>query len=156
MEDDTGASAPTDDSLRKLATAIRQLRNADRTVAQLEADLQDAQRAYRHLSEVALPALMAECDMAPPTKTVISGLPVVYDEKYRCGQLEWPASPRRRDREGDAPRSKDPLAGFQWLEAAGHADIGKNQITVTLGKDSEELAGQLMEMLRSHPAANSF
>lgn len=157
MDDTSSPSADTTDSaLRHVADLVRRLHRTQMRVSQLEADLKDANAEKRDLSERQLPRAMAECDMVAPTKMVISGLTVNLAEKYRCGQLESPPSANRRRDDNDAPRAKDPAAAFAWIEAEGHGDLEKRQIVVTLGRDSEATADELVETIRRHPAANSF
>lgn len=156
MTDDGLRATAPDSALARVATLVRQTHQAQRAVAQLEGDLALARAVLRDLSERDLPAALLECDYLPPTRAVVSGLAVDLDEKYRCGQLEYPPSPSSRRRDDDAPRARDPEAALGWLEENGHGDLEKHQVTVTLGRGCDAVAAELVEVLRRHPAANSF
>lgn len=147
--------APTDTALARVATLVRHQYQQQAKVAALERDLKEAAAALRVTSEKDLPEAMAACGLSPPTKQLIAGLDVDLSEKYRCGQLEYPSTARQR-KDDDTPRARDPLAALSWLEGEGHGDLEKRTITVTLPRDSEETARELMEMIRGHRAANEF
>jgi hypothetical protein len=149
--------APTDTALARVATLVRHQYQQQAKVVALERDLKDAAAALRTTSEKDLPEAMAACGLSPPTHQTIAGLDVDLSEKYRCGQLEYPSTAKqRRSAEDDTPRARDPLAALSWLESEGHGDLEKRTITVTLPRDSEETARELMEMIRRHRAANEF
>lgn len=148
--------APRDDELRLVAALVKEADETQQEVGDLEAKLRTAQAKLRSLEYDQLPAALMALGYAAPTKMSIGGLAIELTEKFRCGQLEYPPSSRRYDNPNGPPRAKDPAKAFQWLDDNNHADIERNQVVVTLGNNSKELAEEITNLLRSHRAANSM
>lgn len=144
-----------DRSLSYMVDLVRRAGEQRRLVTQLEAELVKARAILQALEEKRLPEALAEVGMVPPTRSIISGLPVVLDAKYRCGQLEWPLSPAASRRRADSITTSphDPRAAIEWFDAEYPA-IPRRQIVASFGKDSFEAAEELFQAIKTHRCAN--
>lgn len=140
---------PTDADLGSIADLARAQVAVEAEIAALEARLKEARARLTALSCEALPRAMAAVGLSD--LRLASGQRVEVRERYQCGQLD------------DAPDVDDkrrPLServeALSWLDEQGHGDIARRVITVSLGAKSEEIANDLLAMVRAHPAANQF
>ncbi len=143
---DLAETEPTDTDLRRVAQLAEDLRRQDLLVATMEERLKTAKGVRARLAEHDLPEAMVACGYAPGDRAVVGGVAVDLKDTFRCGQLAAPAD----------PDDFDGRPGLAWLDEAGHGDLARRVVTVTLGKDSEALAVELIELLRRHPRGNSL
>ena len=139
---------PDDDELVSIADLVSSQIAAEAEVARLELDLK---RAKEHLATI-------RCDLLPNALSALGLQEIVLDtgdrvtvrENYVCGQLDDGPSK-------DTGRSlEERLKALRWLEQAGHGDIARRVITVTLGAKSEHLERQLLTLLAQQPQANHY
>lgn len=143
------ADAPTDGDLKLVATLAQDVRRQQRLVDRLTDDLARAGETLRRLTETDLPRAMIACGYAPGDKNiVVGGLTLELKDLFRCGQLD--------DNGPTEDKPFDGRPGLAWLEAEGHGDLARRVVAVTLGKGSEELAVEIIQLLRSHRAGNSL
>ena len=142
------ADAPTDDALRRVATLAEAQRRAEGLVKMLEEKLKGAKEALRVIVEDELPRAMVAAHTIDFTTD--TGLRVQLADTFRCGQL---SDPPGKDSAFDPEAAR---AALRWLSEAGHGDLARRVVAVTLGKDSEETALELIRLLRTHPKGNSL
>jgi hypothetical protein len=141
------AAAPSDADLRRVAQLAEDLRRQELLVASMEERLKAARAVRQKLAEHDLPAAMVACGYAPGDKNVVvGGVTLELKDIFRCGQLAEPAE----------PDDFDGRPGLAWLDGNGHGDLARRVVTVTLGRDSEALAVELIELLRRHPRGNNL
>lgn len=136
------AAAPSDISLRRVASiAARQISLEDQ-VAQAEARIKELKTELQMVKEADLPRAMGDCGMAE--FKLLDGSSVSIETDYRCGQLD--DGPVRKN---STRTVEENLEGLYWLEDNDHGDLAKNLITVQLNKGQEELAAEIVDYLRS-------
>jgi hypothetical protein len=140
------AAPPTDAALSRVAQLAEYLRRQDMLIKSIEDRLNIAKGVRQQLAEHDLPEAMVACGYAPGDKATVGGIAVELKDIFRCGQLDAP----------DEPDDFDGRPGLAWLDEEGHGDLARRVVTVTLGKDSEALAIELVELLRRHPRGNSL
>ncbi len=139
MSDAEAAAPPTDTELRSVAELAAKQRAAAGRVARLEEELKRAKEHLRLLAEDELPKAMVACGYAPGDKNIsVAGLKLALEDKFRCGQLD----------------ERNP-EGLGWVNE-NQPDIAKRVLTVTLGRDSEDVAVELIGLLRTHRLGNQL
>jgi|GEM_PF-5293213 len=140
---------PSDGALDLVASLAAQQAEADAEVRRLEAQLKAAKEKFRQLAEDRLPTAMADCHVK--TFTTQGGLSVKVDEKYRAAQLDDKMS----DDEKRRPLTER-IRALEYLESEGHGDLMRRTIQVTLDKDSQDVAAELVHLLRQHRMGNQL
>lgn len=146
------AADPDDATLASASELARGMIAAEDLVAAKEAELSEAKRELATLRDELLPAAMSVIDQEEFTLT--GGYKVSVGEVYVCGQLDdAPPDPRSKD----TKRSLDErLAALRALDDAGHGDLARRTVTVTMGANSEALASELITLLRAHRLGNQL
>lgn len=134
------APQPTDTDLTTVSVLVARLASQQAEVDRLEAELKAARAALTQTAELDLPEALIAVGHLPPTKTTIGGHKVEFTEKFRCGQLDSQGNPE----------------GMAWLESNGHADLAKHTVTVSIPRGEDDVARDIVDRLRQHPAANTF
>jgi hypothetical protein len=140
-----GFDEPTP-GISDISALVRETYEAQAEVERLE-EAAKAARARREAMQSELARALIDADVRSFTTSDMS---TRVEERYQCRQLD--DSP---DEEGKRPLSER-LEALAALQAAGHGDLARRVVTATLGADSEELAAELMDLLRRHPKANSI
>lgn len=137
--DSTDLTAPPDAALNLVATTARRQLALEDEIAEQEERLKKLKSDLQIVSEIDLPQAMHAAGCAD--FTLRDGGKVKIELKYRCGQLDdAPDDPKRR------PLSER-LEALAWLEDNGHGDLARNVITVTIGRDQDELIEGIMQYL---------
>lgn len=111
---------------------VHDLREAEKIVAFLEAELKEAKKKVRHIAEEVIPATLE--DMGLEEVTVKGGL------KVKVKQLVY-ASPRKENRE----------KVYDWLEEHGHGGLIKRHGIFTVGRENEKKAKAWIKRIKSFP-----
>lgn len=144
--------APPDAALTTVrALAIEQVEAEDR-VARLERELEAAKRALAAVRDDRLPKAMAALGL--DNFQLDNGVKLEVRDVYRCGQLDdAPDDPEKsKDRRPRAER----MAALEWLDEHEHGALARRVVSLVMGAESEELARELIELVRRHPGANKF
>lgn len=139
-------SIPDDGAVKSIAALANEQLAAEDEVARLEEQLKRAKAQLSQVQDNLLPTAMASAGVVNFTLT--DGSKIAVRDNYRCGQLD--DGPQRE--EGRALEER--LEALRWLEDAGHGDLPKRVVSVTMGADSEEMAREIIDLVRSHPGAN--
>ncbi len=152
MTDIEFAPDPDNATLASASELARQQIAAEDAVARCEEELANAKRALATLRDELLPAAMSTIDREGFTLT--GGYAVSVKEIFVCGQLDdAPGKPG----DSDEKRPLDErLAALRWLDDEGHGDLARRTVTVTLGTKSEEVAAELVALIRAHRLGNQL
>lgn len=145
MEDVEALDTPDDADLGTVAALAAEQIVAEREVARLTQELKLAEVKLATVRDDRLPVTMLSVGLSEFKLT--DGAKVTIREQYRCGQLDDSIDNERRSLE-------ERLEAFLWLEKNGHGDIARRVVTITLGADAEELAQELIQLIRTHRAGN--
>jgi hypothetical protein len=138
------------DQLTSVAKLAAEQLVAEEKVAKLESELKAAKAALAHIQTNLLPSTMMTLGLLD--YTLLDGSKVAVREHFRCPQLDDGPD----DEKGEKRPLSERLEALGWLEGAGHGDLAKRVVTVTLGADANELADELITLLRSHRAGNKL
>ena len=114
--------------LSQVASLVRQQLALERRVADLEDDLAKAQSELKIVSEVLLPATLAEIGM---TKLRMDDGSEISVSRYYGASIS-------KAKQGEA---------FTWLRENGHDDLIKNQVSVSFGRSDDSIAQSLRDRL---------
>jgi hypothetical protein len=142
---------PSDQDLSSVVELAREQVAAEAEVAQLEKQLAVAKARLATVRDDRLPKAMLTLGLSDCT--LDTGHRVEVRERFQCGQLD--DSPESSDKGGGRPLTER-LDALAWLDESGHGDIARRTVTITLGAKSEDAANQIIDLVRTHPAANSF
>lgn len=150
------SSGPTDAEQSEVVELARRQLAAEYRVERAEAELDAAKDELRAVRDGLLPAAMSTAGIEELKLT--GGYRLTVREEFVCGQLDDVADElKRANRDGQLPRPlEERLAALAWLDDNGYGDLARRLVTVTLGAKSEELASELVELLRRHPAGNQL
>lgn len=127
--------APADADLRRVSSLVAEQAEAEAEVLRLTSELTAAIERLRGISDAALPEAMAAVGMSK--FSLADGTGVRVEDRYYAGKLT--------NREG-----------IDWVVGAGHESAVDTVITLALDRTDREVALDLMQSLRAHPAANRF
>lgn len=124
--------APSADKLDRLREAATQMANLAREIEDLEASLDRLGKLYQKYATETVPDLMESAGVDRV------GLPhgqqdVVLKPYYKA---VLPKEPDKRHR------------AIEWLDAEGHGDLVKDQISVDLGRGQHNVAGLVMDTIK--------
>jgi hypothetical protein len=139
---------PSDTELVSVVDLAREQVRLEREVSKLERELSEAKVRLSTIRDDRLPLAMTTLGLSD--YSLGSGYGVEVKEHYQCGQLD-----DAPDEEGKRPLSER-IEALSWLDDNGHGDIARRVVTITLGAKSLETAQELIDLVRCHPAANSF
>ena len=129
--DDGEALAKVDsDTGKQLSDLVRSLRNVEKQIDDAEIHLKSLKAEKHKLSVENIPALMDEMGME---RIDVDGLTV---ERKMMVHASIP-----QDRKEEA---------FAWLRDKGLDDIIKNDVTCSFGKGEDNMAGDVVGMLKEH------
>lgn len=117
------------DKLAQISKLAEEQAKAEAKVADLEAQLDAANKALNDLAEHRIPALMQECGIEKFKTT--SGLNVEIDAKMRAS----------------IPKARVPEA-VGYLESIGYGDLVKRSFTSKFTRDQQNQAQEFAQMLR--------
>jgi hypothetical protein len=140
---------PDDPSLASVSALARKMIAAEDLVSERESALAQAQKELATLRDELLPKAMATVDAVE--FTLPGGFKVGVKETAVCGQLDDAPDPEGKKRPLEAR-----LAGLRLLDDEGHGDLARRTVTVVMGAKSEELALELVELLRTHRLGNQL
>ena len=120
----------TDKAAKVFKLAAEQL-ELERRIENGELLLEQLKNKRRIISEIELPDAMSEIEMKELVLKDGSRLKV---EAYYSASIP-------KDRQGEA---------FEWLRKNGHGSLVKHDVTCSFGKEQDDLAAGLMEILREH------
>lgn len=129
------APPPRDADLTEVSALARQLAEMEEDVARKTRALRDALDAYRDLAERRLPERMQALGLK--TYELTSGDVVKTGTSYVGSKLTSPE-------------------GIAWVRAHGGEELVRTTITVELPVGEAQAAAEILERVRSHPAANRF
>lgn len=118
-----------ENSLASLRALVQTQLDLEARVAGLEEQLKEAQEALTEVQDRRLPALMEALEVEEHTFS--GGLTVKIHTSIQ----------------GSLPKESKAEA-LQWLEAHGHAEIIKREITANFGRGEEDRAAELQRYLR--------
>ncbi len=123
--------APTNNDLTTLSNLASVLYLAETELAQAEEAVREAQRKVRDIAEHRIPELMDEIGVSEFTTK--SGIKLKVSDQMR---VSVPAA--RRDECWD------------WMTQHGYGDLVKHKVIASFGRDEEEAASGLMELLEAN------
>lgn len=142
-------AGPSNEELDQVVALAREQIVLEREIARLEDEIGELKGRLAVVRDDRLPKTLlaigaTECPLS-------NGYRVQVKERYQCSQLD------------DAPDVDDKrrplrerMEAIDWLDRNGHGDIARRVVTVVLGSKSEDIAGEILDIIRSHPAANQF
>lgn len=141
---------PSDGALDLVASLALQQDEADREVRALEGQLKAAKERLRQIAEDRLPTAMADCHVR--TFTTQGGLSVKVEEKFRASGLD----DKSDGDEGKKRPLTERIRALEYLEDQGHGDLVKRTVQVVLGANSQDVAAELVHLLRQHRLGNQL
>lgn len=129
-EHDTADEAPSADRLGALATYCRRHEQLEAELADLDARRKTLDAELRDVAEVQIPTLLDEVGVQQ----------LVLDDGTRI-------SVKEELRVSTTGKYRAPI--LSWLEATGHDDIVKDELTVPFGKGEDERVGQALGALEA-------
>lgn len=124
---DAAAEPPAEDLLTRLAENVRELRDLDREIAALSADLEAKAKARRQLAEVAIPGILDETGLSE--LRLADGTKVKVTEDLRVSTTG---------------KHREPIN--EWLRETGHADLIRTEVVVAFNPGYEDSAKELAEV----------
>lgn len=128
---------PTGDALRTVREKIRELRDLGLQIAEQEAALSGAKRAYEKLRADELPAMLSGLGIRTLGLDAEGNMPpydATLEPFYKANiSVDW-----EQEKQDEA---------FDWLGAHGHGDLVKNTIIVELGRKEHKRAKKLTDAL---------
>jgi hypothetical protein len=125
------------DKLDKITRKMREARDLRLDISELENKLKDAKTSYNLLVQRELPDLMNEVRQ--------NHLELKAEGNH--GAISFRLKPYYKANISNDDPNCD--LAYQWLEEHGEGDIIRRSITANLGKESEELQVQILEILES-------
>lgn len=130
FENDADALKVKDESVSGIAGLARRAKLLEREIEELEASLKEKQESYRLLTETTIPEAMTEAGMR---KFVMEDGSMVDIKPFYGASIS-------KARQAEA---------FKWLRDHGFDDIIKNTVSVRFGRKEDELATDMINLLRS-------
>ena len=120
-----------DASLKALSDKSNELQELDNKIKEIEEELGKHKAKYRELSEVDIPSMLSELGLSEIT--LANGNKISTATYYSARISE--------DKRDEA---------FQWLGDNGFADIIKNTVSVSFGRDEDDSAKKLVDSLEDN------
>ena len=120
-----------DASLKALSEKSNELQNLDNQIKDVEEELGKLKSKYRELSEVDIPSMLSELGLSEIT--LADGNKISTATYYSARISE--------DKRDEA---------FGWLNDNGFADIIKNTVSVSFGRDEDDSARKLVDSLEDN------
>jgi predicted nuclease with TOPRIM domain len=125
-----------DASLKALSEKSNELQNLDNKIKDVEEELGKLKSKYRELSEVDIPSMLSELGLSEIT--LADGNKISTATYYSARISE--------DKRDEA---------FGWLNDNGFADIIKNTVSVSFGRDEDDSARKLVDSLEDNGYATA-
>jgi len=125
-----------DASLKALSEKSNELQNLDNQIKDVEEELGKLKSKYRELSEVDIPSMLSELGLSEIT--LADGNKISTATYYSARISE--------DKRDEA---------FGWLNDNGFADIIKNTVSVSFGRDEDDSARKLVDSLEDNGYATA-
>jgi predicted nuclease with TOPRIM domain len=120
-----------DASLKALSEKSNELQNLDNKIKDVEEELGKLKSKYRELSEVDIPSMLSELGLSEIT---LADGNKISTATYYSARI----SDDKRDE------------AFSWLNDNGFADIIKNTVSVSFGRDEDDSARKLVDSLEDN------
>lgn len=125
-----------DASLKALSEKSNELQNLDNKIKDVEEELGKLKSKYRELSEVDIPSMLSELGLSEIT---LADGNKISTATYYSARI----SDDKRDE------------AFSWLNDNGFADIIKNTVSVSFGRDEDDSARKLVDSLEDNGYATA-
>lgn len=125
-----------DASLKALSEKSNELQNLDNQIKDVEEELGKLKSKYRELSEVDIPSMLSELGLSEIT---LADGNKISTATYYSARI----SDDKRDE------------AFGWLNDNGFADIIKNTVSVSFGRDEDDSARKLVDSLEDNGYATA-
>lgn len=125
-----------DASLKALSEKSNELQNLDNKIKDVEEELGKLKSKYRELSEVDIPSMLSELGLSEIT---LADGNKISTATYYSARI----SDDKRDE------------AFRWLNDNGFADIIKNTVSVSFGRDEDDSARKLVDSLEDNGYATA-
>jgi hypothetical protein len=125
-----------DASLKALSDKSKELENLDNAIKDIEEELGKYKAMYREISEVEIPSMLSELGLSEIT--LANGNKISTTSYYSARISE--------DKRDEA---------FQWLNDNGFADIIKNTVSVSFGREEDDSAKKLVDSLEDNGYATA-
>jgi uncharacterized small protein (DUF1192 family) len=130
FENDADALKVSDESVTGLANLAKRATFLEREIEELQTSLKEKEDSYRTLTEATIPEAMTQAGMK---KFVMEDGSSIDVKPFYGASI-----PKTRQAEA-----------FQWLRKHGFDDIIKNTVSVRFGRNEDEMAARMIQLLRT-------